>query len=101
MIPDKRLHELKEKRQWKRIAEELHDPELEKEVDDESKIIKNKLKDTLSSNIVKGISKFEKRLNYKYDEGGTKFTAFNMKEELEEGNLDETGHYLFNKRSDD
>lgn len=33
----------------------------------------------------------------KYDEFGTEFTGFNMREEMEEGDIDNDGHYI-NKR---
>lgn len=31
-------------------------------------------------------------------EGTTKITAFNMKEDLEEGHFDSTGNFIFNKK---
>lgn len=33
-------------------------------------------------------------------EASTGFTAFNMKEELEEGHFDKDGHYLWNKEAE-
>jgi len=33
----------------------------------------------------------------KYDEFGNKFTAFNMREEMEEGDIDNQGYFLGKK----
>lgn len=85
------IHKLKEKRKWKKIAHDLNDKELEQEDEEEENFIKN---------IKKGSNKFEKKLTNKYDEFGTEFTPFNMTEEMEEGDIDNQGHFVHRKNKD-
>jgi len=44
---------------------------------------------------------FSKKLRNKYDEFGTEFTAFNMREELDEGNFDESGYFVYRNRKEE
>lgn len=40
-------------------------------------------------------------LKRKFDEFGTEFTAFNMKEEMNEGHFDDSGHYIFKHKGEE
>jgi hypothetical protein len=52
------------------------------------------------SNVKEGANLYQRNLKHKYDEFGIEFTAFNMNEEMEEGNIDESGHYVFSNKKD-
>jgi len=45
--------------------------------------------------------KYDKKLKRKFDEFGTEFTAFNMKDEMHEGQFDESGYYTFKHRGEE
>ncbi len=57
--------------------------------------------DNFIENIKTGTTKFDMKLHSRYDESGAEFTPFNMTEEMEEGRIDDTGHFIYNKRNSD
>jgi hypothetical protein len=89
---NEKIEQIKSKRKWKQIAKQLNKPELEEEEEEEEKFL---------DNIKIGNEKYTKKLLYKFDEFGTEFTPFNMNEELEEGNIDDTGYYVHHVRKEE
>jgi len=49
----------------------------------------------------KGSNKFGTRLKKQFDEFGTKYTAFNMREEMIEGQFDDSGYYTFKNKGEE
>lgn len=45
-------------------------------------------------------SKIESKKRRKMDEFGTEFTPFNIEDELEEGNIDESGFYIQKRKEE-
>lgn len=101
---------IKSKRKWKHLAEQLDNPELEQEEEENGKTVLFNIQylifnilffiENFIDTIKEGRSIYNKNLRNRYDEFGTEFTAFNMREELEEGNIDDTGYYVYHKNED-
>jgi hypothetical protein len=88
----KQIEKIKLQRKMKQISNKLNQKDLE-DVDNVSE------DENFVNKIKSGENKFTSKTWYKYDEFGTEFTAFNMDEELEEGNIDDEGHFIRNKRN--
>ena len=73
--------------------------DLENEIEDEGTICNNL--EIFDHDIKEGLKKFEKKSKYKYDEKGIEITPFNMTDELEEGYIDDSGCYVYNKRGEE
>ena len=91
-LKGKNIEDIKSKRKWKQIANKLNKTELEQEEEDEEKFLEN---------IKVGKEKFAAKLQYRYDEFGTEFTPFHMREEMEEGNIDDTGYFVYKRNRDE
>lgn len=89
----KKIENLKSKRRWKAVNNQINKSELDEEEDeiDDEKFYKK---------FTKHQNKIVNRLQSRYDEFGTEFTPFNMREEEEDGRFDETGYFVFNKKDD-
>ena len=88
---EKNIENIKSKRKWKHIASKLNKPDLENEEEEEQIFLEN---------LKVGKEKYNSRLQYRYDEFGTEFTPFHMREEMEEGNIDDSGYFVYKRIRD-
>jgi hypothetical protein len=83
------INKVKRKRKWENVQEKIN---VKLDLKNEHKTDENFIEDTKERRNV-----YEKKLNSKYDEFGNEFTAFNMREELEEGEFDKEGFFVGKK----
>ncbi len=92
-----RIENIKSKRKWKAVNKQLDNiDDHEEEEEEEEEIEDSKFYKKFS----KQQNKNDNKLRSRFDEFGTEFTAFNMREEEEEGKFDETGYFVFNKKQE-
>jgi hypothetical protein len=99
----RKIENIKSKRRWKAVNKQL-DQLDEKEEEQEEEEQEEEEEEIGDSKFYKKFSKqqkkYEHKLRSRFDEFGTEFTPFNMREEQADGKFDDTGYFVFNKKEE-